>query len=1174
MWLLALVIVYCTNASAQTREWVWMGGPSYFDAYSTTLEVSVHGAKGTFAATNLPSVREGASTWTDKKGHLWLFGGEGSSTEDKYGSSNSGYLNDLWEFDPALNEWAWRGGSDTFPDNCPTLLQSGTNGYYVCGVSGQYGTKGKASTTNVPGGRQFAASWTDSSGNLWLFGGYGFDANHGLGYFNDLWKYNTTTYQWTWVGGSSTVPGSWEGPKGNYGTLGTPAAANFPGGRSGSAVCTDANSNLWLIGGYGEGSTVTSANWLNDVWKYVPASGLWVWMGGSNTNMSFGVYGTRGTANAANTPGARQDSACWVDKKNRLWLFGGMGLTAANNDNGVLNDLWLFDPATKLWTWEGGSNSPYEPALIGTKGMPSTNNIPSSRQRMARFTDASGNFWLFGGRGVDGTQVMNYAGAALNDLWEFNPTNGTWTWTSGTDPRSLSNQYMGVSGTYGILGVPDAANTPGGREQEAYWTDALGNFWLFSGYGTGAAGASWGYSPNDLWEYRLATSTTAVTAKPTFTVTGGNYTSTQKVGIEDTTAKAQIYYSTTAKASQPEWTPYTAPVEVSTSETLTAVAMAPGYLTSAVASATYELPAAAPVFNLPAGPYASATVKLTSTTAGATIYFTTDGSTPTKSSKVYSGQIAVTASETIKAIAVAKGYLTSAVSSATYAISAKAATTNQWTWVGGGSTAGGKGVYGTKGTGAAANTPGSRYDAMGWTDKSGNRWLFGGQGFDSAGKQGYLDDLWEYSATAGQWIWRGGHSSLPTSYPTAYHGVYGSKGVFAAANQPGSRAEAMAWSDASGNLWLFGGYGYDGSTSSNQIYLNDLWEYNTTKNQWAWIAGPDVTKCSQNNYTYTGCTQTGTYGTQGTASAKNTPGGRYYSATWTDGSGNLWLFGGEGPDADGADANRGLNELWRFNTTSKQWAWIGGNNTAGNEQGRPGEYGTLGTASSTNIPGARSQTNTWTDGSGNLWLFGGGGQDANGNWDNLDDLWTLNPKTLKWTWKGGHNIAPVAPTPTYAWPGIYGTLGVPGAKNLPGGRRQGLVWVDKSGNTWLFGGWGADGANNWSLLNDLWEWTPATGKWTWMAGNSTQLAIDHSGENYGYGRPGVYGAKGKAQAGNNPGSRHGAVQWRDASGAFWLFGGWGYDGAGKLGYLNDLWKFQPTAPAAKAAANDETEEEQ
>ena len=74
---------------------------------------------------------------------------------------------------------------------------------------------------------------------------------------------------------------------------------------------------------------------------------------------------------------------------------------------------------------------------------------------------------------------------------------------------------------------------------------------------------------------------------------------------------------------------------------------------------------------------------------------------------------------------------------------------NQWTWMGGSNTVGAKGgqpgVYGTQGTAAAANIPGGRGSAASWTDRSGNFWLFGGNGHDSTGAQGLLNDLWSYT---------------------------------------------------------------------------------------------------------------------------------------------------------------------------------------------------------------------------------------------------------------------------------------------------------------------------------------------------------------------------------------------------------------------------------------------
>ena len=48
--------------------------------------------------------------------------------------------------------------------------------------------------------------------------------------------------------------------------------------------------------------------------------------------------------------------------------------------------------------------------------------------------------------------------------------------------------------------------------------------------------------------------------------------------------------------------------------------------------------------------------------------------------------------------------------------------------------------------------------------------------------------------------------------------------------------------------------------------------------------------------------QTGTYGTRGMPDAANVPGARDGSISWTDESGNLWLFGGELQDSEGNGA--------------------------------------------------------------------------------------------------------------------------------------------------------------------------------------------------------------------------------------------------------------------------------
>jgi len=80
--------------------------------------------------------------------------------------------------------------------------------------------------------------------------------------------------------------------------------------------------------------------------------------------------------------------------------------------------------------------------------------------------------------------------------------------------------------------------------------------------------------------------------------------------------------------------------------------------------------AATPEFAPVAGTYSSAlSVTISSDTTGATIYYTTNGTTPTTGSTLYTGAITVSATETVQAIATASGYAQSNVGSAAYTIS-------------------------------------------------------------------------------------------------------------------------------------------------------------------------------------------------------------------------------------------------------------------------------------------------------------------------------------------------------------------------------------------------------------------------------------------------------------------------------------------------------------------------
>src|SRR5215831_4999771 len=172
-----------------------------------------------------------------------------------------------------------------------------------------------------------------------------------------------------------------------------------------------------VLSGCGGNMTTTIAN--PTPTPVVGTQNQWTWMAGSNMANQPGTYGTLGTPGTGNTPGGRENPVNWTDKSGNLWLFGGMEIPSATQDN-FRNDLWKFSGGQ--WTWMGGSNSVNQAGIYGTMGTPALGNIPGARFQAVSWTDASGNFWLFGGLGLDANGTSEF----LNDLWKFDGSQWTW----------------------------------------------------------------------------------------------------------------------------------------------------------------------------------------------------------------------------------------------------------------------------------------------------------------------------------------------------------------------------------------------------------------------------------------------------------------------------------------------------------------------------------------------------------------------------------------------------------------------------------------------------------------------------------------------------------------------------------------------------------------------------
>lgn len=419
-----------------------------------------------------------------------------------------------------------------------------------------------------------------------------------------------------------------------------------------------------------------------------------------------------------------------------------------------------------------------------------------------------------------------------------------------------------------------------------------------------------------------------------------------------------------------------------------------------------------------------------------------------------------------------------------------------WVWVSGSSTINTSGNFGTQGVPSTANHPGGLYECANWRDAAGNMWIYGGRA--AAGP--VFSDMWKFNPYTLEWTWiKGpGTSGLSPSYGTI--------NVSNINNTPGARLVPLTWVDNFGTFWMYGGSNQNGQRHA------DLWKYDVTTNMWTWVDGSQLTNAIEIN------------GTKGVPANINTPGSRgETTVAWVDASNNLWFYGGQ----INTSSNY-FNDVWKYNITTGQWAWMDGNNFF--QPNANPVYGTKGVPNNTNDPGARNAYSHWKDINGNLWLCGG----TNGSTGPVyNDIWKYDMVTLQWTWMYGSNLD--NDTGNYAVSCYFD------AANLPRARTENkATYKDERGNIWMFGGANENATGDY---NDMWIFRMDSMQWKWLGG-SNQINLNNN-----------YGSLGIADPSNLIPARDGAIMFGDTLCNTYIFGGttWGIFGS----CYGDVWKFVP-----------------
>lgn len=430
------VVIDLPESESPARQYLW----TRLKASPVANHTGDYGVMFQGDALSIPPSRTYGVTWLSADGGCYLFGGV-SRTNNPLGPV---YFNDLWVW--RNNRWTWIGGSE-YPNQPTSSTSPGGRsevqswqmpdgsvriyGGYGRGHNGQHGyladmwlyngnwqymtgstTPGMAPVypdsehpelETHPGSRRGAATW-HYNGRMYLFGGEGYDVSGNIGKLNDLWYYAQN--RWHYVGGPKTANSLYQS---NY-QYQAPSRikGSWPGARSRSAFTVDHTGQPLLFGGHGYGSDGDQLGYLTDLWCYDGEE--WIRVAGFT---DIDLWGTMpwGDPTMIGNPGGRCDALLWCLPNSEMYVYGGYGWGATNNQQGLLADFW------KVWCTDFYYiNGPEQPA-----GFPEgeyslePDPHPSWRSASMNWRLPDGTLLIFGGN----IHVPDCPNAETNDLWQL-----------------------------------------------------------------------------------------------------------------------------------------------------------------------------------------------------------------------------------------------------------------------------------------------------------------------------------------------------------------------------------------------------------------------------------------------------------------------------------------------------------------------------------------------------------------------------------------------------------------------------------------------------------------------------------------------------------------------------------------------------------------------------------